>query len=140
VKRFGFFYKSLILLICLLLFAVTTPAFGGEIDAPASEGFSLAIDSGGGDVLTSLSIDDVVDYAHDFKYVAALDSAGYISPAIYKAPVIVQHRDRIVSAQYDKFEARSPDKILISMDILGGKQVIFACHSDGLSPGPLITA
>ena len=102
MKRFGFFYKSLILLVCLLLFAVTTPAFGGEVNAPNSEGLTLAMDGGGDGVLASLSIDGAIDYAHGFKYVVALDSAGYISPAIYKAPFIVQHRNESVSAQYYK--------------------------------------
>ena len=138
MKRFGFFYKSIILLVCLLLFAVTTPAFGGEAEAPGT-GFALVMDDGGGGALTSPSIDGAVDYGHGFKYVAALDSAGYISSAVYKAPFIVQHRNGIVSAQNGKFKPRSPDRRFLSMGTIGEKQIIFAYHSDGLSPGPLIT-
>lgn len=138
MKQNRFLYKSLILLSCLLLFAVVTPAVGGEAEVPDAGAVGLLIDDGGGDVSASLFINDV-DYGHGFKYIAALDFAVYISSAIYKAPFIVQHRSGIASARYGKIKARSPDKILISASFKGKKLIKSVSHFDGLSPGPLIT-
>ena len=127
MKRFGLFHKSFILLVCLLLFAVATPAFGGQLAAPDTGGIVFAMDDRGGDVLASTSIHIVADYE------------GYISPAIYKAPFIVQHRSGIASARYGKIKARAPDQIMILASLKGKKLIKSGSHFDGLSPGPLIS-
>lgn len=138
MKRFGLFHKSFILLVCLLLFGFSTPAFGGEVVAPDSATYTVAVDDGG-DVLASPFVYTVADYEQGFKYIGGLDSGGYISPASYKAPFIVQHRSGIASARYGETKARDPDHTLISASLKGKELIKSGSHFDRLRPGPLIT-